>query len=83
MQDSILDNLIISLDTEVNSTNCYAGSGVTETFIEHLPEEVLQKVKRATQFPILCGNIQVFSKLPLKDLANAAATCCQVSHFVQ
>jgi len=62
MQDSILDNLIISLDTEVNSTNCYAGSGVTETFIEHLPEEVLQKV---------------FSKLPLKDLANAAATCCQ------
>ena len=83
MQDSILDNLIISLDTEVNSTNCYAGSGVTETFIEHLPEEVLQKVKRATQFPNLCGNTQVFSKLPLKDLANAAATCCQVSHFVQ
>jgi len=44
------------------SLNSYTGSGVTETFIEHLPEEVLQKV---------------FLRLPLKDLANAAAVCCQ------
>jgi len=63
IQESILDNLVISsLDTREGSFISYTGSGVTETFIQHLPEEVLHKV---------------FSKLPLKDLANAAATCCQ------
>ena len=45
MQESILDNLVISsLDTRQESLNSYTGSGVTETFIQHLPEEVLQKV---------------------------------------
>ena len=45
IEDSILDNLVISLDTMGDeSLNSYTGSGVTETFIEHLPEEVLQKV---------------------------------------
>jgi len=64
IEESILDNLVISLDTTTmeESFNSYTGCAVTETFIEHLPEEVLQKV---------------FSRLPLKDLANAAAVCCQ------
>ena len=46
IEESILDNLVISLDTTTmeESFNSYTGSGVTETFIEHLPEEVLQKV---------------------------------------
>ena len=45
IEDSILDNLVISLDTMGDeSLNSYRGCGVTETFIEHLPEEVLQKV---------------------------------------
>ena len=45
IEESILDNLVISLDTMGDeSLNSYTGSGVTETFIEHLPEEVLQKV---------------------------------------
>jgi len=63
IQENILDNLVISLNTREERLNCYTtGCEVTETLIGHLPEEVLQKV---------------FSKLPLKDLANAAATCCQ------
>ena len=45
IEESILDNLVISLDTMGDeSLDSYTGSGVTETFIEHLPEEVLQKV---------------------------------------
>ena len=45
MQESVLDNLVISsLDTREGSLNSYTGSGVTETFIQHLPEEVLQLV---------------------------------------
>ena len=45
IQESVLDNLLISsLDTREGSLNSYTGSGVTETFIQHLPEEVLHKV---------------------------------------
>jgi len=63
IDESILDNLVINLDTtREESLNYYTGSEVTETSIQHLPEEVLQKV---------------FAKLPLKSLANAAAVCFQ------
>ena len=63
MQDSILDNLVISLDTREGSLNSYTGSGVTETFIQHLPEEVLQKV-----------NFENFTKwaLPTGQLVNVS-----------
>ena len=45
IQESILDNLVMSsFDTREGSLNSYTGSGVTETFIQHLPEEVLQQV---------------------------------------
>ena len=45
INESILDNLVINLDTtREESLNYYTGSEVTETSIQHLPEEVLQKV---------------------------------------
>ena len=49
IEDNILDNLVISLDTTRDeSLNSYTGFEVTETLIEHLPEEVLQKVNFLT-----------------------------------
>ena len=45
IQENILDNLVISLNTREERLNCYTtGCEVTETLIGHLPEEVLQKV---------------------------------------
>ena len=45
IQENILDNQVISLNTREERLNCNTtGCEVTETLIGHLPEEVLQKV---------------------------------------